>query len=147
MGLRDRMLAIPLERRLAYAPDQNLFFVNFERLAIRSQQDIDDIRREIDRKLAPLGKKVYGIVNYDNFSILPDLVNVQHLESLKDVVERYYWGVTRYTTSSFLRMKLGDALSKRGLAPHIYESAEEARHYLHDFAPGTAADDPRLGST
>ena len=60
MGLRDRMLAIPLERRLAYAADQNMFFINFERLAIRSQQDIDDVRREIDRKLGPLGKKVYG---------------------------------------------------------------------------------------
>jgi propionate CoA-transferase len=144
MGLRDRMLAIPLERRLAYAADQNLFFVNFERLAIRSQQEIDDIRREIDRKLAPLGRKVYGIVNYDNFSILPDLVDAW-TEMVKDVVERYYWGVTRYTTSSFLRMKLGDALSKRGLAPHIYESAEEAHHHLHAFAPGTAADDPRFG--
>ena len=36
-------------------------------------------------------------------------------------------GVTRYTTSAFLRMKLGDALLKRRVAPHIYESREEAR--------------------
>ena len=28
-----------------------------------------------------------------------------------DVVERYYLGVTRFTTSSFMRAKLGDALS------------------------------------
>jgi propionate CoA-transferase len=143
MGLRDRMLAIPLERRLAYAADQNLFFVNFERLTIRTQQDIDDVRREIDRKLGPLGKKVYGIVNYDNFSIPSDLVDAW-TELVKDVVDRYYWGVTRYTTSGFLRMKLGDALSQRGLAPHIYESAEEAHHHLRDFAPGTSSDAARL---
>ena len=56
--------------------------------------------------------------------------------SVKDLVDRYYWGVTRYTTSNFLRMKLGDALAQRGLAPHIYESAEEAHHHLRDFGPG-----------
>ena len=145
MGLRDRMLAVPLERRLAYVADQNVFFINFERLVVRSQQDIDDIRREIARKLEPLGKKVYGIVNYDNFVIGPDLIDAW-TEMVKDVVERYYWGVTRYTTSNFLRLKLGNALSERGLAPHIYESAEEAHHHLRDFAPGSAADDARLKS-
>ena len=137
MGLRDRMLAIPLERRLTYAADQNVFFINFERLAIRSQQDIDDVRREIDRKLGPLGRKVYAIVDYDNFLIAPDLVDAW-TEMVKSVVERYYWGVTRYTTSNFLRMKLGNALSQRGLAPHIYESAEEAHHHLHDTAADVA---------
>jgi propionate CoA-transferase len=34
--------------------------------------------------------------------------------------------VTRYTTSGFLRAKLGAALSQRGVSPHIYESTEEA---------------------
>ena len=48
-------------------------------------------------------------------------------------MDRFYAGVTRYTTSGFLRMKLGDALEKRDVAPHIYESAEEARCHLHDF--------------
>ena len=43
---------------------------------------------------------------------------------------RFYESVTRYTTSTFLRMKLGDELQKRGVAPHIYESKEEARRAL-----------------
>ena len=29
-------------------------------------------------------------------------------------------------------MKLGDALAKRGVAPHIYESAAEARWDAHE---------------
>ena len=41
-----------------------------------------------------------------------------------------YSSVTRYTTSTFLHMKLGDALRQRDVAPHIYESPEEARRYL-----------------
>jgi len=38
--------------------------------------------------------------------------------------------VTRYTTSAFLRMKIGDALNRRNVAPHIYESRAEARRAL-----------------
>ena len=138
MNLRERLLAVPLARRLTYAADQNIFFINFERLAIRSRRDIDDVRAEIDRKLLPLGRKVYAIVNYDNFEIAPELVDAW-TEMVKALVERYYWGVTRYTTSNFLRMKLGDALAQRGLAPHIYESAEEAHHHLHAFTPPDGA--------
>jgi propionate CoA-transferase len=29
----------------------------------------------VERALAPLGRKVYTFVNYDNFNILPDLVD------------------------------------------------------------------------
>jgi propionate CoA-transferase len=32
--------------------------------------------------------------------------------------------------NTFLRMKLGDALKKRKLAPHIYETREEAKKAL-----------------
>jgi propionate CoA-transferase len=49
---------------------------------------------------------------------------------VKFLVDSYYSGVTRYTTSAFLRMKLGDALKRRDVAPHIYESGEEARQAL-----------------
>jgi propionate CoA-transferase len=49
---------------------------------------------------------------------------------VKYLVDRYYSGVTRYTTSAFLRMKLGDALQKREVGPHIYESRQEARAAL-----------------
>jgi propionate CoA-transferase len=49
------------------------------------------------------------------------------------LMEHYYWGVTRYSTSGFLRVKLGDALTSRGVAPHIYESADEARKHLHEI--------------
>jgi propionate CoA-transferase len=129
MGLRERMLAIPLSRRFAFAPEQDIFFINFERLAIRTAQDIADVRAEVEKNLAPIGRKVYAIVNYDGFSIVPELVDA-YSAMVKDLVARYYTRVTRYTTSNFLRMKLGDALEGRGVAPHIYESAQEALDHL-----------------
>ena len=51
------------------------------------------------------------------------------MDLIKDALQ-YYEGVTRYTTSAFLRMKMGDELEKRNLAPYIYESPEEARSAL-----------------
>jgi propionate CoA-transferase len=42
------------------------------------------------------------------------------------LAERRYESVSRYTTSSFMRLKLSVHLSERGLAPHIYESRREA---------------------
>ena len=34
--------------------------------------------------------------------------------------------MTRFTTSAFMRSKLGEALSRRKLAPYIFESEAEA---------------------
>jgi propionate CoA-transferase len=43
--------------------------------------------------------------------------------------------VTRYTTSSFMRLKLTRQLHHRDLAPHIYESREEAMNWLENHIP------------
>jgi propionate CoA-transferase len=43
-----------------------------------------------------------------------------------DVENRFYTHVARYTTSAFMRLKLGDALLRREVAPHIFESSHEA---------------------
>lgn len=129
MGLREHLLTLHLEDRLTYDPAENIFFVNFEGYTVKSTQQVQEIKEAVERILIPLTKKVYTVVNYDNFAILPDLVE-EYTEMVKYLVNRYYSDVTRYTTSTFLRMKLGDAMQKRNLAPHIYESSAEARKAL-----------------
>lgn len=129
MDLKEDLLTIPLEERLIYDPEENLFFVNFEGHSIKTRKDIRDAKEMVEKILAPLEKKVHTIVNYDNFTILPDLVD-EYTEMVKYLVNKYYLEVTRYTTSTFLRMKLGDSLQKRGVKPHIYESHEEAHKAL-----------------
>ena len=126
MDLRERLLSLPLDQRFTYDDQQNLFFVNLERFALRSHTDIDAIARTVENKLGSLGRRVYAIVNYDNFSILPELLD-DYSAMVSSLTDRFYSGVSRYTTSGFLRIKLGEALEKRGVAPHIFESAEEAR--------------------
>ncbi len=129
MGLRDRLLAVPLAERLNYDAANNTIFINFEGLAVRSPDTINEIRRLVAEKLEPLGHKVHAIINYENFSIPPELLD-HYSAMVADLTERFYITTTRYTTSTFLRAKLGDALSRREVAPHIYESASEARAQL-----------------
>ncbi len=129
MGLKDDLLTLRLEDRFTYDPKENLFFVNFEGFSVHTRQTIQEVKETVEKLLSPLGKKVYTIVNYDNFSILPDIVD-EYTEMVKSLVDRYYTGGTRYTTSTFLRMKLGDALKKRDVASHIYESRQEAQEAL-----------------
>jgi propionate CoA-transferase len=126
MDLREDMLAIPLDQRFTLDEQQNLFFVNLERFALRSRADIDAIARAVEARLGGLDRRVYAIVNYDNFSIVPELLD-EYSAMVRGLADRFYAGVSRYTTSGFLRIKLGEALEKRGVAAHIFESAEEAQ--------------------
>ena len=135
MGLNEDLFALPLEKRLVYDPQENLFFVNFEGLAIRSRDDIETVRKAVVKVLEPVGHRVYAVVNYDNFSISPELMEA-YTTMVKAIVERFYTGVTRYTTSTFLRMKIGEALQERALAAHIYETREEAEAALKGGTPG-----------
>ena len=132
MGLRERMLALPLERRFTYDAQQKMVFINLEGFTIRTMDDIAAVRTEVERIATPLQHRIYAIVNYDNFTILPDVIDA-YSQMVKGLMDRFYSGVTRYTTSSFLRLKLGEALSQRSVAPYIYESSEEAHAHLREL--------------
>jgi propionate CoA-transferase len=129
MNLKGELLRRPLHERLVYDPQKNLFFMNLEGHTIRSRKDIEELRGLIESRLAPLGKKVLTIVNYDNLTIFPELLD-DYMNMVKEVVDHYFSGMTRYTTAGFLRMKLGESLEQRDVAPYIYESKEEARRHL-----------------
>ncbi len=129
MGLRDQLLSMPFEQRFFYDHQQNVFFINFEGHTVKSLDDVAAIAAAVTDRLRPLGHKVYTIVNYEKFSIAPDILD-DYLAMVTGLMDNYYSAVTRYTTNGFLKIKLGDALKQRQVAPHIYETADEARQYL-----------------
>ncbi|MFW2367818.1 MAG: acyl CoA:acetate/3-ketoacid CoA transferase, partial [Desulforhopalus sp.] len=130
MGIQEDLFTLPLKERLTYDPTERLFFVNFENYHVKSLDDVRNIEKMVGAILKPLGKKVYTIVNYDNFIIYPELVE-EYTNMVVRLAETYYSGVTRYTTSAFLRMKLGMALQERDVAPHIYDTREQAQKALN----------------
>ncbi len=105
MNLRRRMLTLPLAQRIDFDERGQMLFVNFEGLSITSAQDIADIESEVTSKVLPLAKRVDVIVNYDHFSIRPELMD-DYSAMVNRLAERYYAQVTRYAASSFVKARL-----------------------------------------
>ena len=126
MGLRDDILQLPFDARFSYDAQHNILFLNFSELRVKSSDDIERLKGHIQAIVEPLGHKVYAVVNYDGFDLAVDWED-EYLEQLREVGEKYFHGVTRFTTSAFMRAKLGDQLEQRGVAPHIYELEDEAK--------------------
>ncbi|HTH86557.1 MAG TPA: acyl CoA:acetate/3-ketoacid CoA transferase, partial [Mycobacterium sp.] len=138
MGLKDDLLTVPLDARFTYDADRNIFFINMEAMSVSTPAGAEAIVAEIEKRLTAVGKKVPVVVNYDNFYLAPDLADT-YTSAVRSLAERYYESVTRYTTSSFMRLKLSGHLTARGLAPHIYESHQEALDWLSNTDNGTDA--------
>jgi propionate CoA-transferase len=130
MGLRESMVGMPMDSRFSYDSEQNTIYMNFAGLRVRTVQDVEEIRVAVESRLQAVGKKVNSVVNYDAFTIDDDVVN-EYADLVRYIEENYYLSVARYTTSGFLRRKLGKELvEKRKLSPAIYETEEEARKML-----------------
>ena len=129
LGLRERMLDIHIEDRLSYDPGTNTVFMNFAGMRVRDEEDLRRIKEAVDGLLEPLGKRVYSIVNYDSFAA-DDAVIDKYMDLVRYVEKKYYIKVSRYTTSGFMRLKLGKELEKRSVSSHVFESRREAHKHL-----------------
>lgn len=134
LGLRGRLLDLPIAQRLRYDPSHGLFYVNFEGLSLRRSEEVEAIREAVSALLAPLGHKVSAIVNYEHFSIVPELMDAYGL-MIQDLCERFYREVTRYTSSTFERAQLRSALERHLPQAGLFASAEEARIGLQQTDP------------
>jgi propionate CoA-transferase len=126
LGHRQRE-DLDLVDRLAYDRDRNILFLNFEGLRVRRVVDIEAIRATVADKVAQIGRRVSAMVNYDAFH-LDEEVAGQCSNGARDLEERYYTKVSRYTTSDFMRIKLGQHL-RRSVRPHIFENRADAQAF------------------
>lgn len=126
MRLRDRLLDIRIEDRLSYDAEANTVFMNYAGMRVRTQEDLDRIKEAVDNLLGSIGQKVYSVVNYDSFEADPEILDA-YMDLVRYVEKRYYLGVSRYTTSGFMRLKLGKALRDRKVSSQVYETRAEAR--------------------
>jgi len=124
MGLKDTLLSLALPDRISYQEDRKILFLNFQGLHLRTPKDAHDVQEAVETFCKKIGHKVDVVVNYDAF-IIDEPAMEAYGKVISYMVGKYYNEVTRYTTSTFLRSKLGSAIAKRGLAPHIYETKLE----------------------
>jgi propionate CoA-transferase len=134
MGLREEILQMPFDARFNYDDAHNILFLNFSELAVKTTAIVERCMEEIRSIVEPLGHKVFAVVNYDGFELDRDVEDA-YLDAVEEASDRYFHGVTRFTTSAFMRAKLGNALKKRSVAPHIFESEEEAKGFVRTTVP------------
>ena len=125
MQLKETLLSISLVDRMQYEPSQGVAYYNFQGLRVHNTRDVEDIRHAAEALCRSVGKKIGVVVNYDAFQIDEAVVDA-YSAMVKQLSDKYYTHVSRYTTSAFMRLKLGAALEGRGLAAHIYETPQEA---------------------
>ena len=126
MGLKDELLSMSLADRIHYNQATNTIFLNFAGLRVRTPKDVNDIQEAVESRMQAIGKRMHSVVNYDNFIIDEDVMD-EYADLVKHIDDNYYLSVHRYTTSAFLRLKLGKELSKRDLSSRVYETVEEAK--------------------
>jgi propionate CoA-transferase len=135
MGLeRDFLGFRDLPSRISYDPERNILFLNFEGLRVRNEQDVAAVQEAVESRCKRIGRFVNVVVNYDSFR-MDDSVYDAYAKMIRYLEKTYYATVTRYTTSAFMRAKLGEELEKRDVAPHVFETADEAREFLSHVDP------------
>ncbi|KAB1070205.1 acyl CoA:acetate/3-ketoacid CoA transferase [Methylobacterium planeticum] len=129
MELLADLLNLNLSERVSYDAGRNLLFVNLEGWQVRSKGDIDALRQVLETACLKAGQRVNSVVNHDGFRITENLYD-DYAEMIEYMIKYHYVTSTRYATSAFLRLKMQEALRKRGLAPHIFERREDAHAFL-----------------
>jgi propionate CoA-transferase len=134
MALEQALLGRAIADRISYDAGRNTLFINYEGFQIRTTDDVDLVRREVENRCRAVGKRVAVIVSYDSFYLDPR-VSDAFFSMITYLQQRYYTTASRYTTSAFMRLKLGAGLAERALAPHVFETLPEAQAFTTDHEP------------
>ncbi|HSI04917.1 MAG TPA: CoA-transferase, partial [Myxococcota bacterium] len=129
MGLRASLDERPLASRFEYDAKREVLFINFAGLTVRNEDDIRRIGDAVAEVCKPLGRRVRAVVDYDGFSVPAHLADT-YAKLVGELTERYYERVTRYTSSAFLRLKLGASLQARDVDPELFDTQRQALESL-----------------
>jgi propionate CoA-transferase len=129
VGMAHRLLALSLSDRISYDSARKTLFINYEGFQIRTTDEVELVRREVETRCRAIGERVAVIVNYDQLYLDP-AVSDAFFSMITYLQQLYYLSASRYTTSAFMRLKLGAGLAQRDLAPHVFETLAEAQSNL-----------------
>ena len=101
-----------------------MLFIDFTGYRVQREEQVEAVREHVRSLVEPLGRKVEAVIDYDGCNIDPTIAEAW-FDMARDVQARFYDKASRYTTSAFMRLKLGDALQRREMAPHVFESAAD----------------------
>ena len=129
MRLDDRLLNRPLAERLSYDAERNTLFLGLDGYRVHTEADVEAIRAAVLEIFHRAGRRFMAVINYDSSDIASHMAD-KWFSMAADVERTCYDHASRYTTSAFMRLKLGDALSRRDVAPHIFETSADAHRFV-----------------
>jgi len=109
LGLRDHLQSRPLAQRFALDAGRRLLHIDFSGLQVRDAATVAAIEHEVRRLLAGLGARVAVVVNYDHFTIAPELAEA-YAAMVRGLTHDHYTEVKRYGTGGFLKSRLQNAM-------------------------------------
>jgi propionate CoA-transferase len=122
MGLDAILLNRPLAERFTLDAARSMLFIDLTGYRVRREEQVEAVREQVRAMVEPLGRKVSAVIDYDGCVIDPVIAETW-FDMVRDVHARFYDKASRYTTSAFMRLKLGDELRRREMAPHVFETA------------------------
>jgi propionate CoA-transferase len=127
MDLRTDLLHLDLPDRIALDAKTDRLFLNFEKMRVRSHDEVKLVGNLVETVCAPLAGRVDVLVNYDGFRI-DESLEADWARMVEDLTRKHYRTVSRYSGSAFMRMKLGAVFPDA--RTHIFETSEQARSFL-----------------
>jgi propionate CoA-transferase len=136
MDLKRDLLHLDIAERIAFDEAKDVLFVNLAKMRMRTAHDLETVRERVETVCGPMDRRVDVVVNYDQTEIDEDVAS-DWADLVADLEDRFYARVSRYSTSAFLRRKLGRTLAgdRRRM---IYSSEAEALSRDHAQSPEDA---------
>jgi len=134
MGLRMRLTSLPLPQRFQFQAEQGVFYVDFSHFAVKRLEEVEAVFAEARRRLQEIGYRVPAIVNYDEFELDGDLLDLW-ADRVAQLAAEHYTTVVRYAASAFTRASLAHTLKGHGLQPNMFGDLGRAQAQL----PGDVA--------
>lgn len=103
--LHDRLLSRPLAERLRFDASTRTLYIDFGGYTVNQDAQITEIEQAVVRALETQDSRVDVVVNYDDFSIRPELLEA-YAHMVDRLTARHYARVTRYGSKGFLRARL-----------------------------------------
>jgi len=116
MGLRECLVARPLEDRLSYDPKLRMLFMDLRQLVIRSERQLEGLKNEVERRVRLLGHAVYAIVDYRGCRIDPGFID-SYRQMVQALEQGCFLGVTHYGT-------LGRLVRAGSIHPSLHPGGE-----------------------
>jgi propionate CoA-transferase len=129
MKLDEMFLNRPLSERMEFDERHNTLYLNLGGYRAYTSADVEAVGDAVHMLARRVGRRFSAIINYDAIDIAP-YMNDAWFTMASEVERDCYDHVSRYTTSAFLRLKLGSALTDRDVAPHVFESQREAADHV-----------------